>query len=1347
MDCGVYQQKEKERGRELERESEKGWVGEREREQCNFVTVTFAANYDWSNTLPSTCIDSFSNLPTTAIPTFFHLTNPYLLQASHSCSKYLHVNISFYDHPNTLPDHFRNADFRDKRERERERERAEKKTQTTRPWTLPSPLSLCTYIYIYNELSLSKRKCGSRGFSASVCIPLFQVFISLSLSLSLSHLLSVFPHTTSTMDLSVDLLVDTIYKSHEACNGHNNRYNVDDVRELSERLNQMISHEGSISALSHIIETGIENPTLYPSPVPFLSSILLKNLCVSLSPYLSSPLSSEKNTDEVERKSRRRELCDVAQSVCQSLSASSSNRSLTPFLSEICGVIIVALLTSPIETDRENANEMITHLLSLSSSSGDIFISSKALESVDNAIRLCLEFPSTKFHPWFSSLVDLSLGQTTHIVAQQVSDISSLSLSYIEKIVSVSNSSFGDGRSEVNEENNIFEIAENSVSLLQTLEQGVNLLGRLMTTAMNRASEEIGGGSMRERGGKDIGRGENGDREREREREREDHKQLISACMQLVCSQISTLCGAVKELKEQIERRRGGEEENEIYHTLSLSLSSISSSLIHSLSTSLTEHPVLFVDYLESVTTLLHDLIMNSTLDNTSHSLLFEDVTIQALVFFQHLLQTHDYIDLPYIDEFDEGLDEWEDEEEEEERERERENGNGNISEEKERINFAGSYLKAFYSQDRISSLLETVLLRFFILREGDIEMWENEPESFLFNDEMQRSEDHIRPAARGYYYLLLKMFRSITVPCLLQFLNYSLDNFPPVTKSPDLGTEAFHDLLMKEVVLHAMGVASEDVIVPLFKQSFSTDVLFTQVLKPELDLCLSMIDSSSLSLSSSLAPPSSSSTSSSSSSSSPTSSSPSFSPLLVLVRRNIWLIGEVIAHLPLERRPEIFSLLLHLMNHPDMVIRLESAHTLRKIVEDMQYSSGTEALPLFAQNYASLSLSSLFRIVFSVEDVDTSRKILDAIIKYIVDVLGEYIDPCVDTITTELSEVWSKGVGQYALLRGSVLSILVKLTQGLGQKSAARLHSVTLHVVSSCLNPKDSSVNHLHEMTLRLWEKTLQYCESLSPDLLSLFTDKLTPFVHSCASGSDLDVLSLCSLLSSYILHSIEQSVELQPSIIHDCISTCVSFLQEHNKSIFDYSPLVQVFELYISGQLVSPDAVCDIFSSLFSVIVHYFSPSFDSSKRKNMATRGFLQPLAWISFSSLELLTSCVSHHIREQRERERERERDGSEISEEEMNHFLSLFFYEISNEYLKFIPSAKASKKVLLAAAVTSSLSLSLPQICEMSNRIVQANIETSQAVSNSSRPPSHSLRRSASSGLRMNSRPRTCFNFF
>ncbi|KAA8593002.1 hypothetical protein FQN60_018457 [Etheostoma spectabile] len=138
--------------------------------------------------------------------------------------------------------------------------------------------------------------------------------------------------------------------------------------------------------------------------------------------------------------------------------------------------------------------------------------------------------------------------------------------------------------------------------------------------------------------------------------------------------------------------------------------------------------------------------------------------------------------------------------------------------------------------------------------------------------------------------------------------------------------------------------------------------------------------------------------------------------------RRVIWLIGQWISvKFKSDLRPLLYEVILSLMQDPDLVVRIETATTLKLNI-------------LLVPNYLESIFGLLFQLLQQVTECDTKMQVLH-VISCVIERVNIQIRPYVGCLVQYLPLLWKQSE-DHNMLRCAILTTLIHLVQGLGAES-----------------------------------------------------------------------------------------------------------------------------------------------------------------------------------------------------------------------------------------------------------------------------------------------------------------------
>uniref|UniRef100_A0A7S1IJM2 Importin-7/11-like TPR repeats domain-containing protein n=1 Tax=Eutreptiella gymnastica TaxID=73025 RepID=A0A7S1IJM2_9EUGL len=230
-----------------------------------------------------------------------------------------------------------------------------------------------------------------------------------------------------------------------------------------------------------------------------------------------------------------------------------------------------------------------------------------------------------------------------------------------------------------------------------------------------------------------------------------------------------------------------------------------------------------------------------------------------------------------------------------------------------------------------------------------------------------------------------------------------------------------------------------------------------------------------------------------------------------ILRRRAAWVIGQWAAVIPSPRLHFYELLLATAQEGGDIVIRLTAIKALFWLVDDLQFepNSFSSLLPalmeqifFFLQHSRCIDvrLSLVSFVILLMEKMDT--------------VLAQYTA----TILSIFMKLWtalqasSEADSTETRLKSYLVIALTSLVKCLGEQSQ-NVHELVLPMIMYTTNINSEDGPFLLEAGLELWQATLQYTVSLSPQLLDCFSS-----IPSIVTNDTETLAQALSIVDSYI-------------------------------------------------------------------------------------------------------------------------------------------------------------------------------------------------------------------------------------
>ncbi|XP_041085475.1 importin-11-like [Polyodon spathula] len=335
----------------------------------------------------------------------------------------------------------------------------------------------------------------------------------------------------------------------------------------------------------------------------------------------------------------------------------------------------------------------------------------------------------------------------------------------------------------------------------------------------------------------------------------------------------------------------------------------------------------------------------------------------------------------------------------------------------------------AFFTYPTLTEICRRLVSHFFLLTEEELTMWDEDPESFAVEETGGDSWKYsLRPSTEVLFLDIFHNYSQTLTPVLLEMVQ----NLHGPTNVEDSA-----HLLIKDAVYNAVGLAAYELF-----DNVDFDQWFKNQLLAELHV--------------------------------------SHNSYKLIRRRVIWLIGQWISvKFKSELRPLLYEAILNLMQDPDLVVRIETATTLKLAVDDFEFRT-EQFLP-----YLESIFNLLFQLLQQVTECDTKMHVLH-VISCVIERVNVQIRPYVGCLVQYLPLLWKQS-DEHNMLRCAILTTLIHLVQGLGAESK-NLYPFLLPVIQLSTDVTQPPHVYLLEDGLELWLVTLENSPSITPELLRIF-------------------------------------------------------------------------------------------------------------------------------------------------------------------------------------------------------------------------------------------------------------------
>ncbi|KAL8869219.1 MAG: hypothetical protein Q9174_004434 [Haloplaca sp. 1 TL-2023] len=352
-------------------------------------------------------------------------------------------------------------------------------------------------------------------------------------------------------------------------------------------------------------------------------------------------------------------------------------------------------------------------------------------------------------------------------------------------------------------------------------------------------------------------------------------------------------------------------------------------------------------------------------------------------------------------------------------------------------------------------TVMETLVTRFFIIRQRDLREWEDEPEMWEMKEEGgdDLAEYSLRSCAEKLFLDLILNYKSEIVQPLLSA-------FTQATNAPV--TEVF----LKDSVYSAIGIGA-----PMLVDQIEFDAFLRNTLLKEMQV-----------------------------------NEPGYN---ILRRRIAIVLGQWLLVKDGLDRPLVYDIFQHLLDRDhklnDMVVRITAGRQLKNIILPFEFD------PKTFSPYAPTILSALLALIGEVDTAETLLALLSTL-SVLVENMKESIIPFAEQIMSFLPTLWDHSLDQF-LVKQTILGILTSLVTST-KITSQQYHSRIIPLIDNSVDVQSGTYIQLGEDAMDLWEAILQQTPASNvPDLLRL-VPRLFPLLETGSSN----LVKALKMMETYI-------------------------------------------------------------------------------------------------------------------------------------------------------------------------------------------------------------------------------------
>ncbi|KAN0050099.1 hypothetical protein ACTA71_003200 [Dictyostelium dimigraforme] len=340
-------------------------------------------------------------------------------------------------------------------------------------------------------------------------------------------------------------------------------------------------------------------------------------------------------------------------------------------------------------------------------------------------------------------------------------------------------------------------------------------------------------------------------------------------------------------------------------------------------------------------------------------------------------------------------------------------NGNGSIQ-------IAQQTIKQFFNKELLGELLKALVSHYLIINKEEVERWEDSPEEYIQELQVNDSLYELKPSAYNLFILLMRHFHQDSVSIVVQMLEF--------VTSPSFNTELSSEkICLKEACYMTIGLGYHDLMdIVNFSQ------VFISIFVGELH----SIDER----------------------------------FKIIKRRILWLVSYWVGKIPDQYKESVVKLLLEFLKNQDIVIALTALDALKAYIDDFNFDHHSY------QPHLKETLESVIRL-FSVSTNETTKSNLLSALASIFVKFNESIKPFSTMILQLFQHLWNGGKEQ-PIVKSAVLRSFSFFLQALNS-DPSDFYSLLFPIIDFSISQEDEKV-YLLEDGLELWYRTMVLVPSL---------------------------------------------------------------------------------------------------------------------------------------------------------------------------------------------------------------------------------------------------------------------------
>jgi len=370
--------------------------------------------------------------------------------------------------------------------------------------------------------------------------------------------------------------------------------------------------------------------------------------------------------------------------------------------------------------------------------------------------------------------------------------------------------------------------------------------------------------------------------------------------------------------------------------------------------------------------------------------------------------------------------------------------------------------ISSLFTPEVLVNLCKQLICRYFVMSKEELEEWENDPEEFIRQAEVDTWADNLKASAENLYMFLLQRFGDgcadgdfKLAPAVVQLLQ-------------DIMKQNYNSemevALVKDACYRALGLASFDLYDYVDFPSWFRNVLGEEIISSK-------------------------------------------GGVQKIIRKRVaWLIPKWNSKIDDSIRVDVYKAIIGLMQEEDIAVAVISANSLSEVLTDLSFNVNA-FLP-----FLDTTISSLFKLLVKLEQCETKLIVLK-VISVVLEQLADHVQPYANNFLQCFQALWKESE-DHNLLQTSIVTALTNLVKDAKGMNGAFYSGFIPGVINYGTQIDAPQSLYLLEDCLLLWEETLRQIPELTDELLAIY-----PQVAKVIENNYNNVKSCMKIMKRYFV------------------------------------------------------------------------------------------------------------------------------------------------------------------------------------------------------------------------------------